>query len=121
MIWITIITILSIILAVLFVKGISKVRSKLREAECDGSVLDTVMDYPKICASILVLFVLFGWYQVKYQMKEMYNCSVRSSVQKVETQYSWYFDVCQFKNKDGVWIDFKQVRGTPEGGDVETE
>lgn len=117
MFWIVLVLLVSFIVSLFFVKGVSKVRSKFVPEQCDGSVLDMVMDYPKICAGIVVLFLCLGLYQVTYPMGQMYDCSIRSSVQKVETQYSWYFDVCQFKNKDGVWIDFKQVRGVPGGSE----
>ena len=117
MIWIMLIILLSIVVAALILKGVSKVRSKFWPDECDGSVLDMVMDFPKTCVLVLFLTILIGLYQVTYQMGQMYKCSVRSSVQKVETQYTWIFDSCQFKNKDGAWIDFKQVRGVPEGAE----
>lgn len=119
MLWFSLMLVLSIIVAVLVIKAASKVISKFNIFQSDGSFLDMVMDFPKTCAIVLIVCVLGGLYLVKYQISEMYTCSVRSSVQKVDTQYSWYFDSCQFKNKSGVWIDFKQVRGTPEGEDVQ--
>lgn len=114
MIWITLLLVLGFVISLVLIKCISLVLSKFKEAQCDGSILDLIMDFPKLCLGILVLSLLLSLYTVKYQIGQMYDCSVRSTVQKVETQYSWYFDVCQFKNKDGVWIDFKQVRGTPD-------
>ena len=121
MIWISLMLVLSVVFAVLFIKLVSKVISKFDIFQSDGSVLDMIMDYPKTCAVVLLVFILGGQYLVKYQIGQMYTCSVRSSVQQVETQYSWYFDSCQFKNKSGVWIDFKQVRGNPEGDDGDTQ
>lgn len=119
MLWIILMLVLSIIVAVLFIKAVSKIISKFNIFQSDGSFLDMVMDYPRTCGIVLLVCILGGQYLVSYQIGQMYNCSVRSTVQKVETQYSWYFDVCQFKNKDGVWIDFKQVRGTPGSEDSE--
>ena len=117
MIWIGLIALFSLLIAIVILKGVSVGISKFRPLDCDGSVLDLLMDYPKTVIVFVLVVICYGESIASYQIKEMYNCSVRSSVQKVDTQYSWYFDSCQFKNKQGVWIDFKQVRGTPDGED----
>lgn len=116
MFWIGFIILMSILVTIGVVKLAGIVLNKVNPIQWDGSVLDVLMDYPRSCFSALAVVICFGLYLFSYQISEMYNCGMRSTVQKVETQYSWYFDSCQFKNKEGVWIDFKQVRGTPDAG-----
>lgn len=115
MTWIYLILLFAIVLYLFFLKGVSVVLRKIDSTECDGSIVDVIMDYPRTVLVGLFVFLLMSLFTVRYQIGQMYDCSVRSSVQQVQTQYSWYFDVCQFKNKSGVWIDFKQVRATPDG------
>lgn len=122
MIWITIVAVLSLVIMCLIWKGIALVLGKIPSLLMDtGSFIDLVMDYPRTFITCLVLSVCVGIYSVKYQIHEMYTCSVRGTVQKVETQYTWYFDKCQFKNKNGVFIDFDKVRGNPGDEDGSTE
>lgn len=122
MIWITIVAVLSLVIMCLIWKSIALVLGKIPSLLMDtGSFIDLVMDYPRTFITCLVLSVCVGIYSVKYQIHEMYTCSVRGTVQKVETQYTWYFDKCQFKNKNGVFIDFDKVRGNPGDEDGSTE
>ncbi|WOL22874.1 hypothetical protein [Escherichia phage vB_EcoM_JNE01] len=103
-----------LVLSIIAVKLAAVVRSKLVVGE-DGSVLDFVMDYPKTCAIIVLVFQLFGAFTVRHHLYNLYDCSVRSASQGVETDYSWYYEKCRFKNQHGIWVDFDKLRGTPSG------
>lgn len=119
MIWITLVSFVSVLLTILLWKGAAVLLSKFPSLVIGDSVIDLVIDYARyFFVSVLVMWLL-GMYMVSYQITEMYTCSVRGTVQKVETQYTWYFDKCQFMNKNGVYVDFDKVRGTP--GDSEDE
>lgn len=120
MIWYSLVLLLSVIIGVLALCGVAFVRSKIDRYQ-ENSVIDLFMDFPKTCICVVLAFVLFGTYEVKHQLHEMWTCGVRSTSQNVNTQYSWYFDKCRFQNKDGVWVDMDKVRSTPEGSDAETD
>lgn len=111
--WILLVILLCILVGFGILKLVAFVLHKVQPIVYEGSLWHVFPDFPKSVATMFLVLIAFGLYQVKYQIHEMYTCSVRSSVHEVETQYSWYFDSCQFKNKNGVWLDFKQVRGTP--------
>lgn len=117
MTWLVLITLLFVVIGFAILKGVALLLKRFKPLVYEGSLWHMFADFPKSVLIMFIVLISFGLYQVKYQIHEMYTCSMRSNVQKVETQYSWYFDSCQFKNKQGVWIDFKQVRGTPDGED----
>ncbi len=104
----------SLVVAVLVLKTISTIRSKIDKHQ-ENSVIDLVMDFPKISAAVVFVVMLFGTYCVKGHLYGMYDCSVRSYSQGVETDYSWYYGKCRFKNEHGIWVDFDKLRGTPSG------
>lgn len=116
MLYLFLVLIISIIVGVLLLKLVATVRSKFDQYQ-ENSIIDLFMDFPKSCAAVLVLVVLYGFYLVSHQIGSMYTCAVRSSSQNVETDYSWYFDKCRFKNKDGAWVDIERILGTPDGDD----
>ena len=110
---------LSVIVILLLVsfavlKIVAICRSKIDSSET-RSVLDLIMDHPKICGIIVLFVVLINTYIVREHLYNMYDCSVRSISQGVETDYSWYYEKCRFKNQHGIWVDFDKLRGTPSG------
>lgn len=113
MIWIGLVLLLSIVVVISLWKCAAILLSKFERLMIDDSVIDLIIDHWKIFLGTLVLGLCIGMYTISYQVHEMYTCSVRGTVQKVDTQYTWYFDKCQFKNKNGVFVDFDKVRGTP--------
>ena len=113
MIWISLVLLLSFIIVLVLWKFTAVVLSKFPSLMIEDSVIDLIIDYWKVFLLTVVVGFLVGLYSVSYQVHEMYTCSVRGTVQKVDTQYTWYFDKCQFKNKNGVYVDFDKVRGTP--------
>ncbi len=119
MIWYFLVLIVSLVLAFAFLFGVAYVRSKFDKYQ-ENSIIELFMDFPKTCISIIFIFLFIGTYNVKYQLHEMWTCSIRSASQNVSTKYSWYFDSCRFQNKDGVWIDIDKVRGTPGSEDDHT-
>ncbi|EMR6005967.1 hypothetical protein WJW27_002667 [Escherichia coli] len=106
--------VVSLLLSLVILKIIAIVRSKIDCSET-GSVIDLVLDYPKRCGVIVLIVLLMNTYIVREHLYNMYDCSVRSFSQGVDTDYSWYYKKCRFKNQHGIWVDFDKLRGTPTG------
>ncbi|HAN4490129.1 hypothetical protein GNZ01_05805 [Escherichia coli] len=106
--------VISLLVSFAVLKIVAICRSKIDSSET-RSVLDLIMDHPKICAIIVLFVVLINTYIVREHLYNMYDCSVRSISQGVETDYSWYYEKCRFKNQHGIWVDFDKLRGTPSG------
>lgn len=106
--------IISVLVAFAVMKVVATIRSKVDPTEV-SSVLDLIMDHPKICTGVIVFIMLTGTFMVRTHLYNMYDCSVRSISQGVETDYSWYYEKCRFKNQHGIWVDFDKLRGTPSG------
>lgn len=106
--------VISLLVSFAVLKVVAIGRSKIDSTET-SSVLDLIMDHPKICTGIVVFVLLIGTFIVRTHLYNMYDCSVRSISQGVETDYSWYYEKCRFKNQHGIWVDFDKLRGTPSG------
>lgn len=106
--------VISLMVSLAVLKVVAIGRSKIDSTET-SSVLDLIMDHPKICTGIVVFVLLIGTFIVRTHLYNMYDCSVRSISQGVETDYSWYYEKCRFKNQHGIWVDFDKLRGTPSG------
>lgn len=113
MLWIIIVSLLSVLCLFGVYKLVAIVLSKIKRLGIDDSAFGLIIDFPKVFLILLVVFVGTGLYQVKYQMGQMFDCSKRASIQNLETQYTWMLDSCQFKNERGQWIDFRQIRSNP--------
>ncbi len=114
------VVVLSILVGIVLLKGVTYTMSKIDKYQ-ENSVIDLFIDYPKSIIAFLFVMVLIGFYMVSHQIGEMYTCAIRSSSQNVETEYSWYFDKCRFKNKDGAWVDIDRLLGMPDGKEHEQQ
>lgn len=112
MTWLILVIIFSLIVSFVVLKGIATVRRKFDQYE-ENSVIDLFMDFPKCSIAVIIICILGGLYSVSHYIGQMYDCQIRSFSQEVDTQYSWYYDECRFKNDKGVWVPFKNLRGTP--------
>ncbi|MDS1552140.1 hypothetical protein QPL51_03690 [Escherichia coli] len=106
--------VISLLVSLAVLKAVAIGRSKIDNTET-SSVLDLIMDHPKVCGIIVLFVILINTYIVRDHLYNMYDCSVRSISQGVETDYSWYYEKCRFKNQHGIWVDFDKLRGTPSG------
>lgn len=108
------IILLGLVLGLIALKIIAVSHSKIDNTE-SGSVLDLIMDWPKISTAIVLGCVLVCLFAVKGHLYGMYDCTVRGYSQNVKTDYSWYYSKCRFYNQHGVLVDFDKIRGTPTG------
>ena len=104
----------SVLVSLILLKVVAVVRNKFDNTET-RSLFDLLMDHPKICSAVVVVVMLLATVMVRTHLYNMYDCSVRSISQGVETDYSWYYEKCRFKNQHGIWVDFDKLRGTPSG------
>lgn len=108
------VVVVSLLVSFVVLKIVAICRSKIDCTET-SSVLDLILDYPKRCGVIVLVVLIMNTYIIRGHLYNMYDCSIRSISQGVDTDYSWYYEKCRFKNQHGIWVDFDKLRGTPTG------
>lgn len=115
MIWITLITIVTLYVLYFTFRLLSGIQGVVHKTETNSS-FGFIFDYPKSSSVLILVILALSLFQYKNHIYNMYDCSVQKTIHKAaNSEYSWYNGECNFQDKNGVFINMKRVRGLPEG------